>query len=78
MNDHDLLVVLHERIKAIGEDLREIKNTTQKEIEDHEKRIRILEENAKDYNTVKKLVYGAVGTILITALGAIISLIIKK
>jgi hypothetical protein len=44
--------------------------------QDHEKRIRVLEEVVADVATIKKLVYGAVATILLSVLSAIIYLAI--
>jgi hypothetical protein len=44
--------------------------------EDHEKRIRLLEQIASDIPTLKKVVYGAVGLILTLVLAAVIYLVI--
>ncbi len=46
--------------------------------EDHEKRIRALEEATSENPLVKRIVYGAVAIILTTVLGAIIYLVIKS
>lgn len=43
MNDHDLLVTMHEQIKGIKSDIKEIKDGTSTQLKDHEDRIRILE-----------------------------------
>lgn len=65
-SDHDLLVTLHEQVKQIRTDIKELKDgtsdrlksleddrVTQKEFQDHEVRLRFIE----------KYVWGAVGII---------------
>jgi len=42
-NDHDLLIALHEQMKGIRSDIKEIKDNTKAEVADHESRIRRLE-----------------------------------
>jgi len=51
--DHDLLVALHEQVKQVRIDIKEIKDGTAVRIEDHETRIRFIE----------KYVWGAVAVI---------------
>ena len=43
MNDHDLLVTMHEQIKGIKIDIKDLKDGTSTKLSDHESRIRRLE-----------------------------------
>lgn len=43
MNDHDLLVTMHEQIKGIKNDIKDLKDGTSTKLTDHENRIRALE-----------------------------------
>lgn len=43
MNDHDLLVTMHEQIKGIKGDIKELKDGTSSKLTDHERRLRRLE-----------------------------------
>lgn len=43
MTDHDLLVTLHEQVKGVREDLKEMKDGIALQLTDHELRIRRLE-----------------------------------
>ena len=43
MNDHDLLVTMHEQIKGIKADIRDLKDGTSTKLSDHELRLRRLE-----------------------------------
>lgn len=43
MNDHDLLVTMHEQIKGIKSDIKELKDGTSAKLNDHELRLRRLE-----------------------------------
>ena len=43
MNDHDLLVTMHEQIKNIRADIHELKEATASKLTDHEVRLRRLE-----------------------------------
>jgi len=45
---------------------------------DHETRIRTMEKESEDHILVKKVVYGAVGLILVAVLSAIVYLVIKQ
>lgn len=45
---------------------------------DHETRLRTLEKESEDHMLVKKVVYGAVGLILVAVLSAIVYLVIKQ
>jgi hypothetical protein len=41
--DHDLLITLHEQVRNIGTDIKEIKDGTAITLSDHEKRLRTIE-----------------------------------
>ena len=43
MNDHDLLVTMHEQMKGIKNDIKDMKDGTATKLSDHEIRIRRLE-----------------------------------
>jgi hypothetical protein len=43
MNDHDLLVTMHEQIKGIKNDIKDLKDGTSIKLGDHETRLRRLE-----------------------------------
>lgn len=43
MGDHDLLVTMHEQIKGIKGDIKDLKEGTSAKIADHEARLRRLE-----------------------------------
>lgn len=43
MNDHDLLVTMHEQIKGIKADIRDLKDGTSTKLTDHELRLRRVE-----------------------------------
>lgn len=43
MNDHDLLITMHEQIKNVRQDIKDLKDGTSSTLSDHEKRIRRLE-----------------------------------
>ncbi len=77
MNDHDLLITMHEQIKNVRMDIKEIKDGTSEKLSDHELRIQTLEKSVEGAALVKKIVYGAVGIILVTVLSAIIYLVVK-
>ncbi len=78
MTDHDLLITMHEQIKGIKEDIKDLKDGTSAKLNDHETRLRANEKLVEDYPTVKKLVYGAVGIILVAVFSAIVYLVVKK
>ena len=40
MNDHDLLITVHEQIKNVRSDIKELKDGTGAKLADHEARIR--------------------------------------
>jgi hypothetical protein len=42
-SDHDLLVTLHEQVKQIRTDIKDLKDGTSATIQDHETRLRFLE-----------------------------------
>lgn len=43
MNDHDLLVTLHEQIKQVRVDIQDLKDNTAGKVLDHELRLRRVE-----------------------------------
>lgn len=43
MTDHDLLITMHEQIKGIKSDIKDLKDGTSAKLMDHEVRIRRLE-----------------------------------
>ena len=43
MTDHDLLITMHEQIKGIKADIKDLKDGTSTTLTDHENRIRRLE-----------------------------------
>jgi hypothetical protein len=43
MNDHDLLITLHEQIKQVRQDIQNLNDNTSAKVLDHELRIRRLE-----------------------------------
>lgn len=43
MTDHDLLITMHEQIKGIKADIKDLKDGTSATLTDHEMRIRRLE-----------------------------------
>lgn len=77
-NDHDLIIKLGVKMDSIKEDIRILNDSTANKINDHEARMRTLEKESEDYVIVKKVVYGAVGLVLTTVLGAIIYLVVSR
>lgn len=69
MDDHDLIITIHEQIKNVRSDIKEMKDGTALQLADHENRLRRLEEKM-----TKVLTWGAVGLIAI----GIIQFIIGK
>lgn len=43
MSDHDLLITMHEQIKGIKGDIKDLKDGTGTKLQDHESRLRRLE-----------------------------------
>lgn len=43
MNDHDLIITIHEQIKNVRLDIKDMKDGTSEKMADHETRIRRLE-----------------------------------
>jgi hypothetical protein len=88
--DHDLLTKLDTKVDQIQADVTVLKNLSNVYVtrtdwvehlkwnDDHETRIRNLEKETDDYPTVKRVVYSAVGFILLAVLSAIVYLVIKK
>lgn len=44
MSDHDLLILLNQAVKNVRDDIRTMADGTTKTVDDHEKRIRSLEQ----------------------------------
>lgn len=64
MTDHDLLITLHEQIKNVRTDIKDLKDGTGSKLTDHEARIRVLETNQidkKDFDKLQKIAYGGLG-----------------
>lgn len=43
MNDHDLIITIHEQIKNVRSDIKDLKDGTEEKLADHEARLRRLE-----------------------------------
>lgn len=43
MNDHDLIITIHEQIKNVRQDIKDLKDGTGEKLADHEMRLRRLE-----------------------------------
>ena len=76
--DHDLLIELKSEVRALRDELKKVTDSYSKLVEDHETRIRSLEKQVDDYAIIKKLVYGAVGVVLLSFMGALTYLVINK
>lgn len=76
--DHDLLVELKTTMAGVKADIKDLADGTTKTIADHEQRIRNIEKQSDDFGNIKKVVYGAIGFILISVLGALVFLVVKK
>ncbi len=68
MTDHDLLVTMHEQIKGIKGDIKEIKDGTAAKLEDLEKRMREVEKFKENWNG-RNVVIGVILMFLIGLLG---------
>ena len=73
MNDHDLLITVHEQIKNVRLDIKELKDGTGAKLADHETRIR---KNEAAITTIKT--WGAAGLVLITIIELILRFIYKN
>lgn len=49
MSDHDLLITMHEQIKGIKADIKDLKDGTTATLTDHENRIRTTEAELSQY-----------------------------
>ena len=63
MTDHDLLITMHEQIRGIKADIKDLKDGTSAELKDHENRIKKLELNETG-NKVRMYIYISIGTFL--------------
>lgn len=77
-NDHDLLITLNSKVGDLIKAFEELKEGSNKRVDDHEARIRVLEKESEDHILVKKVVYGAITTTLLTVLGSLLYLVIKR
>lgn len=77
-NDHDLIIKLDTKMDSLKEDIKALADGTNTKMNDHEARLRVIEKESEDHVIVKKVVYGAVGFILVAVLSAIVFLVVKK
>jgi hypothetical protein len=77
--DHDLLVTLNERMRNFGTDIKTLTEAAQTKNEDHEKRLRVLEQttgdmqsSARTWRFVASIAFSIVGVVL-TIIGLILS-----
>lgn len=77
-NDHDLLITLNSKVGDLIKAFEELKEGSNKRVDDHEARIRVLEKESEDHILIKKVVYGAITTTLLTVLGSLLYLVIKR
>lgn len=77
-NDHDLLITLNSKVGDLINAFEELKEGNNKRVDDHEARIRVLEKESEDHILVKKVVYGVITTTLLTVLGSLLYLVIKR
>lgn len=77
-NDHDLLITLNSKVGDLIKAFEEMKEGSNKRVDDHEARIRVLEKESEDHILVKKVVYGAITTTLLTVLGSLLYLVINR
>lgn len=77
-NDHDLLITLNSKVGDLIKAFEELKEGSNKRVDDHEARIRVLEKESEDHILVKKVVYGAITTTLLTVLGSLLYLVIRR
>ena len=69
MSDHDLLITMHEQIKGIKADIKELKDGTSIQLHDHETRIR-----NNETNITRIMTWGSAGVLIL----GIIQFIIGK
>lgn len=76
--DHDLLIELKTTLAGVKQDIKGLADGTNKTVSDHETRIRAVESISEDFAIVKKVVYGAVGLILVAVVSSVIYLVVQK
>ena len=76
--DHDLIIRLDSKMDDLKQDIKDLKDGTTTQIQDHEARLRTLEKEAEDHILVKKVVYGAVSFILLAVLSSVVYLVIQR
>lgn len=59
-NDHDALIALYLEVKNLRKDIQELKDNAQKTIDDHEKRIRLLEAGQNTGKGQERIIQGIV------------------
>lgn len=69
MSDHDLLITMHEQIKGIKNDIKDLKDGTSTTLADHENRLRVVEVGNTQTRTW--------GSVIIIAIGILEFLLIK-
>lgn len=73
MSDHDLLITMHEQIRGLKDDIKEIKDGTSLTLADHETRLR------KSENSITRIMtWGSAGVLLLGILEFIISNFYRK
>ena len=76
--DREVIYRLTYNQEHMSNDLKDFIKTMNEKFQDHELRLRALEKTSDDFGLVKKIVYSAVGIILIAFFSAIIALTIKQ
>jgi hypothetical protein len=63
MSDHDLLITMHEQIRGLKADIKDLKDGTSAELNDHEIRIKSLELKETG-NKVRMYIYLSLGAFI--------------
>lgn len=63
-NDHDLLIRIETRMEGLRTDIKELKDGTSSQIDDHEKRLQKIEKKVNSYVITLSLYAGAVATLI--------------
>lgn len=62
--DHDLLIRIETRMESLRTDIKELKDGTSSQIDDHEKRLQKIEKKVNGYVITLSLYAGAVATLI--------------
>ena len=62
--DHDLLIRIETRMESLRTDIRELKDGTTTQIDDHEKRLQKIEKKVSGYVITLSLYSGAIATLI--------------